>query len=273
MESFEHLAKTNKIELESNIPDGLPPIFADPDKIIQVLTNLIGNSMKFTPPGGKVTVTCGLSPMTKDTDKKYIEISVSDTGLGISEEDQKKLFKKFSQLETGFNHRSGGTGLGLVISKEIAERHGGRIWISSELYKGATFSFTIPVFEGTSACLALIQQEIDRVKKDGIDLSLVLIKPKSGKKLSDGSKGEVNNLYRYCKGSMRRKDDMVLLYKNEFIIIIAESSKENGVKLAERLSATSEIKFDYDVKTYPHDGTNGEELFNKLEKGNLLNKK
>lgn len=267
MESFEQLAKTNKIELKGNFPDSLPSVFADPDKIIQVLTNLIGNAMKFTPPGGNVTVTCNVSPVPGDADKKYMEISVSDTGLGISAEDQKKLFKKFSQLESGFNHKSGGTGLGLVISKEIVERHGGRIWIESELYKGAAFLFTIPIFEETSAYLVLIQQEIDRVKKDGTDLSLILIKPKFGKKSADKNKSAVNYLYEFCKKSMRRKDDQVLIYHNEFVIIIAESGKENSVSLAERLRVTSEIQFDYKITTYPNDGASSIEIFNKLENG------
>lgn len=268
MESFEHLAKNNKIELKSNIPDGLPPILADPDKIIQIFTNLIGNSMKFTPPGGNVTVTCSQYPITQVTDKKYMEISVSDSGTGIADEDQKKLFKKFSQIETGFNHKSGGTGLGLVISKEIVERHGGKIWIKSELYKGSTFSFTIPIFEENSANLVLIQQEIDRVKKEGSDLALILIKPKFEKKPADKYKNDVNYLYEHCKSSMRRKDDLVLIYNNNFVIIIAESNEEKGAKLVERIMGTSTIKFYYKIKAYPRDGTTADELLNKLKNEN-----
>ncbi|MDD5773900.1 MAG: ATP-binding protein [bacterium] len=261
MASFELLARNSKIGIINNIPDGLPSIFADPDKIIQILTNLIGNSMKFTPPGGNIIVNCNISG-------NFVVISVKDTGLGISDEDQKKLFKKFSQLEAGSKHRSGGTGLGLVISRELVEKHGGKIWIESELGKGSAFLFTIPIFNENSAYIDLIQQEIDRVKKEGTDLSLILIDPGYGKELTEENKSHIDYLEKQCKNSMRRKDDLVLVYHNRAIIIIAESSGENGIKLAERIMDSSKIKFDYKIKAYPQDGTAAEELLNKLKNEN-----
>jgi signal transduction histidine kinase len=107
----------------------------DHDRILQVLSNLIGNAIKFTPEGGRIT----LAARKLD---RAVEVSVKDNGPGIAEEDQRKLFEKFSQLALG--SRSG-IGLGLFIAKWIVEGHGGRIGVTSEVGKGSTFSFVLPI--------------------------------------------------------------------------------------------------------------------------------
>ena len=114
-------------------------IFADldHDRILQVLSNLIGNSLKFTPNGG----TIGLSARKQET---QVEISVTDNGPGIPEQAQAQLFERFSQLR--INNRRG-LGLGLFIAKWIVEAHKGRIWVTSDPGKGSTFSFTLPLSE------------------------------------------------------------------------------------------------------------------------------
>ena len=113
------------------------PIFAnaDHDRILQVLSNLIGNSLKFTPNGGTIK----LSARKQGT---QVEVSVTDNGSGIPEEAQVKIFERFSQLT--MNDRRG-LGLGLFIAKWIVEAHKGCIWVSSEVGKGSTFSFTLPL--------------------------------------------------------------------------------------------------------------------------------
>lgn len=118
----------------------LPLVYADRDKIHQVLDNLVGNAIKFTPRNGTISVTFGKK-------NGVVEVKVQDTGSGISKEDQKRLFKKFGRLENSFVSiaESGGTGLGLFISKQIIGLHGGNIWVDSAPGKGATFSFTLPV--------------------------------------------------------------------------------------------------------------------------------
>ncbi len=119
----------------------VPKIFADPEKLRQVLLNLVGNSLKYTPDGGSITIDFF-------SDGKLVEILVKDTGTGISKEDIGRLFQKFSRLDNSYvaAATSGGTGLGLYISKKIIELMHGRIWASSEgLGKGATFAFSLPV--------------------------------------------------------------------------------------------------------------------------------
>lgn len=119
----------------------VPPVFADPDKVHQVLLNLMGNAMKFCYPNG--TITAGFF-----TDGQMVDISVKDSGCGIVKDDLSKLFHKFSRLDNSYTSTStsGGTGLGLFISRSLIELMHGRIWATSEgSDKGSTFSFSLPI--------------------------------------------------------------------------------------------------------------------------------
>ena len=95
-------------------------------------------AVKFTPEGGRI----GIAARQSDG---AVEISVSDTGVGIAPEDQPKIFEEFRQVGSDSTHKSEGTGLGLMLAKKFVELHGGRIWVTSEVGKGSTFSFTLPI--------------------------------------------------------------------------------------------------------------------------------
>ena len=112
--------------------------WADRDKVIQVLMNLIGNALKFAPTGGKVTIAVAKNSAA------WMQISVTDTGLGIPAEEVNKVFGRFYQIGQAGTQKTQGTGLGLAISKALVEMHGGKIWVESEAGKGSTFSFTLP---------------------------------------------------------------------------------------------------------------------------------
>jgi two-component system, OmpR family, phosphate regulon sensor histidine kinase PhoR len=114
---------------------GLKPVPADADRIEQVLVNLIHNAIKFTLPGGKITVTAATTPVG-------VEISVKDTGVGISPDDLPRIFERFYKADKA--RSGGGTGLGLAIAKHIIQAHGGDIRAESYLGKGAKFTFTLP---------------------------------------------------------------------------------------------------------------------------------
>ena len=116
----------------------LPTIFCDPDRVGQVLRNLINNAIKFTKENGKVII------MAKQ-EGNMILFSVKDSGIGVSKKDQERLFEPFYQADNMYQHKSGGTGLGLAIIRGIVESQNGRVWIESETGKGSTFSFTIPL--------------------------------------------------------------------------------------------------------------------------------
>ena len=123
----------------SKFPDGPIDVEIDYDKITQIVTNLIGNALKFTPENGTIVICVKRSAEKSVDGAEMIEVSVKDSGPGIPEEDKKKLFQKFAQGKI----TAGGTGLGLVISKELVDLHGGRIWVESEEGKGAKFAFTV----------------------------------------------------------------------------------------------------------------------------------
>jgi PAS domain S-box-containing protein len=137
-EHLKHLAAGKLIRVEVLSPDPEVTVWADRDKVTQVLVNLIGNAVKFTPQDGKVTVALEKS----GTD--YIRISVADTGPGILPEEKSKIFSKFYQVANIDKQKPKGSGLGLAISKALVEMHGGKIWVESEVGKGSTFHFTLP---------------------------------------------------------------------------------------------------------------------------------
>jgi len=138
-------------ELTVYIDDAIPrTIIADDHRLTQVITNLLGNAVKFTKEEGVIHLNARLleTRQIEENDFCVIEISVRDNGIGISAEQQKRLFTSFQQAEASTTRRFGGTGLGLAISKSIVEMMGGKIWLNSEQGKGSVFTFTILVKKG-----------------------------------------------------------------------------------------------------------------------------
>ncbi len=131
------------IHIDSAIPK---TIIGDDQRLAQVITNLVGNAIKFTPNNGSISLAARL--LREESDVCTIQIEVADTGIGISPEQQAGLFKSFQQAESSTTRKFGGTGLGLAISKRIIEMMGGEIWIESELGKGSTFAFIIQARRG-----------------------------------------------------------------------------------------------------------------------------
>jgi len=135
-------------KLTVHVDDAIPRnIIADDQRLSQVVTNLVGNAMKFTPEGGSITIDASFAG-EKDG-LCVIQVSVIDTGIGISEEHQKNLFHSFQQAESSTTRKYGGTGLGLAISKSIVEMMGGEIRVESEPGKGSVFTFTVHVEKGS----------------------------------------------------------------------------------------------------------------------------
>ena len=132
------------IELQAAIAPGITEIKGDERKVKQILLNLLSNAVKFTPEGGRITVAA--SPVDS-----MIEISVTDTGIGIAPEDCEAVFEEFRQVGTDYTKKAEGTGLGLALTRKFVELHGGKIRVTSEVGKGSTFAFTLPV---TAAAVA-----------------------------------------------------------------------------------------------------------------------
>jgi two-component system phosphate regulon sensor histidine kinase PhoR len=123
--------------LRASVPAGLPVVWGDPDKVEQILTNLVGNAIKYSPGGGEVLVSV-------EHDGDTVQVSVRDQGIGMSPRDMGQLFEKFYRVDREEVRRAGGTGLGLYITKRLVEMHGGRLWAESWPGVGSVFRFTLP---------------------------------------------------------------------------------------------------------------------------------
>jgi len=197
--TFEPQASARSQTLEMDCSKSLPTVYVDPDRIEQVLANIVSNALKFTPEGGSVSLSAliacpppahnasqgeavgSLSParsclavagrlmrgwpadLEPDSDLEYpksVEISVADTGIGLLPDDQKRVFEQFYQVEDSLMRTSKGTGLGLSIVKEVIEAHGGKISVESEVGKGSRFFFTLPVFSPQAVEMVALEKEI-----------------------------------------------------------------------------------------------------------------
>jgi signal transduction histidine kinase len=143
------LANKKSIDLSFQVPSDFPPFYGDEVKFKQIMYNLLSNALKFTPQHGRVTVTVdlGLGNESGFEAGESLEISVSDTGIGIRPEDQERIFKEFEQVDSSYGRQQQGTGLGLALTRRLVELHGGRIWVESDGIEGqgSRFSFVLPM--------------------------------------------------------------------------------------------------------------------------------
>ncbi|MDD5459055.1 MAG: ATP-binding protein [Phycisphaerae bacterium] len=137
--AFSELTRRNKIKVKLNIEDNVPHLLTDGGKVQQILYNFLSNAVKFTPQNGRIGITVTMP------DEKHVRIAVSDTGCGIAEEDQEKIFEKFRQADGSLTRERSGSGLGLAISRELAAMLAGAIGLESKSNEGSTFWLEIPV--------------------------------------------------------------------------------------------------------------------------------
>jgi signal transduction histidine kinase len=139
-------ALRKSLSLDADLDDIPQAIRGDERKLKHVIHNLLSNALKFTPDGGKILLSAAyVSGPSGEEDRALIQISVKDTGIGLRQDDQERIFERFEQVENATNRRFQGTGLGLALTKRLVELHGGRIWVESDGEgKGSTFCFTLP---------------------------------------------------------------------------------------------------------------------------------
>ncbi|GAV25727.1 PAS domain-containing sensor histidine kinase [Carboxydothermus islandicus] len=135
---FKSRLEEKELSFIISLPENLPLVLADGDMISQVLINLIDNAIKYTPAGGKIEVSA-------DVKGSWVEVVVKDTGIGIPEESQKRIFERFYRVDKARSRELGGTGLGLAIVKHIIELHNGKVWVKSKVGEGSAFGFTVPI--------------------------------------------------------------------------------------------------------------------------------
>jgi len=165
-------AREKKVGLEIRGDAAIPFVHGDPDRILEVLINLIDNGIKFTPAGGSITLQVSLVP----TDPEFVYVSVADTGCGIEPAAKSLIFERMYQHPNSVDSSRKGLGLGLFIAKQLIELHRGRIWVVSDLGHGSTFSFTLPLYSLPKLLLPVITQA--GVLRDA--LVLVKVELKSG---------------------------------------------------------------------------------------------
>ena len=135
---YKALANEKKISLRFDVPPKLPLLVGDRDKIMLALHNLVGNALKYTPEGKQVVVTV-------DYQDNALSVNVTDTGIGINEEDAERIFEKFYRAHDERVHQITGSGLGLALAREVIRLHGGDITVQSQIDQGTTFTLTLPV--------------------------------------------------------------------------------------------------------------------------------
>jgi signal transduction histidine kinase len=148
-------AKEKHIGLEAAVDSRIPLVSADPERVLQILINLIDNALKFTPADGSIIVNACM--VTKDPD--YVCISVTDTGRGVSAESKHLIFERLYQDPNASKNSRKGLGLGLYIAQELVKLHGGRIWVESQLGHGSVFSFTLPIFSLSKLVAPIVTSE------------------------------------------------------------------------------------------------------------------
>ncbi len=263
---FQIHAREKKVQLTVEIPPALGEIYMDEDKMIQVLTNLLGNAMKFTPEGGKITV----AVLNK---KDKMEVRVTDTGVGIVPEDIGKIFERYQQAEHQESvYLQKGTGLGLAVTKEIVRMHQGEIGVESQPKLGSVFWFTLPKLTRDQAALEVFDQEIQTSKHAQQSMTLCLVR-QNGAKNEASSQGVLEELTLRLGMVLRKGKDQVFQYQGAIVILMKETDSSMGKVAQKRIETllkdclrNSEkfrsLSIAVSMATYPDQGSQSEELIN-----------
>lgn len=270
-ESFSIKAREKNLDLKLEAPEGRL-VYADEDRLIQVLTNLLGNAIKFTE-RGEVKI----SILEREED---FECVVSDTGPGISKDDIGKLFEKYEQAKQQLKIPEKGTGLGLSITKEIVTMHGGKIWLTSELRVGTQVHFTLPKRTVLEVFRKTVKEAIREAMEKDMRVSLVMMPVE----LLPGEDPPVTaQLWRAVLSGMksvieqtfRRGADGVVRGERQLMIVLADCTKDNAWRALERFQVAlktflrerrlqDRVKMSFVYVTYPDEGGNEVDLLDNL---------
>jgi len=261
------------LDTKYNFPKDKIELYVDKDRIAQVFMNLVSNALKFTPAGY-----IEISVIDKEN---VVECAVSDTGIGISDEELPKVFSKFEQFSLEFESVKKGTGLGLAISKGIVELHRGKIWVESKLGQGTKISFTLPKYSPTRLFKEYVTNGLAEAIKESSSLSIIIFKVKNydalQEKLGQNKIASiVHSLEQLIKTNLRRKADISIKDTRSILVVLPETDKKGAWSTAERLKSslddylskeglTKEIEIDLRVASFPEDANTKKELLNKVQ--------
>ncbi len=268
--NFEMNIKSRGLELRQNLPEKSIEIYADRDKIIQVLTNLLGNSVKFT--------SKGYIEVTVEDKGDSVVCSLKDTGRGISKEDLSKVFSKFQQFGRVDGPGEKGTGLGLSIAKGIIDLHQGEISVESKEHEGTQFTFTLPKYSPELELKDKIEKDINEAVREDKEVSLFIIKVQNYDKIMGSpNKGRLEDILNkipvIVHGTVKGED--FVNRQGDEIIILSKMNKGNSAKINMRLrkavsdfvlqsDKTHELGVIYGSATYPSDAEDSISLIDKV---------
>ena len=269
--SFSKRVKDKGLELKVSLPEKQIDIYADAEKMIQVLTNLVANALKFTKEG-----CIEISVREKESE---IECSVADTGIGISGDDLTNVFGKFQQFSRVSVAGEKGTGLGLSIAKALVEMHHGKIWVESHPGKGSKFSFTLPKYTTETLLKEYINNGIKEASRKNGRISLIVASIVNFEKLKQTlSEKEMQlllkDLEEMIRSGLRRTGDVVVKSTGEIVVVLSDCNKEGALIAEGRLQQIMEdtltnkelakkVSLRFGLAVYPDDAESDEELLKK----------
>jgi signal transduction histidine kinase/GGDEF domain-containing protein len=273
LSSFKPQVDGKSIKLQVEVPPEGPAIYGDREKVEQILTNLVGNALKFTPEGGEIVI----SVKPYDGDGNMMAIAVKDSGIGIPSDQLDKIFEKFHQVEGSLQRSVGGTGLGLAITKGLVEAHQGKIFVESEVGKGSTFTFTLPVSEGERRephFRFVFDREFQLAQETHSSLSLLLIDVLDSR--AEEKEALINQLEDLARQSLCRKSDVILRREKEKIIAALCGVDLKGAQvIRQRIEGEIQKQFilgrdtppiiKVGTATYPDEALSKKDLFQKAK--------
>jgi len=263
--TFSQQLEEKRITFENRLDPDTPLVLIDRNRLVEVFINLVGNGIKFTPPGGKITV----DPRGLTEKRDYLKIVVTDTGVGISPEDLPKVFDRFYQggrTQTGLIT---GTGLGLAISKEIVEGHQGSIQAENKSENGASFVLTLPIFGIETIYSLILNPMLEEAERDKVPFSIIRVdfweqRTKRESVLSHESWEGVM----YALQKMVRTVDTVIPFQSSAVYIFSFNDKKLAKEIGERIQVKltqgnytpKGINIQFKTYSYPKEARSKEEF-------------
>lgn len=254
-------ANKKKLSFDLELSDALEDVWLDPERIGQALNHLISNAIKFNRENGRIKI---ISSMENIDGRSAVKVVIEDTGIGIMENDIPNLFNHFSPLDTSMTRTSSGVGLGLAISKQIIELHGGDIWVESRKDVGSNFIFTLPVYKEGEEFGFILKESIERSQQNDMNLALILFGVVPHK---DSKKETLDRIEKIISSSVRGPEDKTVRFKKgEFVAVMAGTDRTGAMKIINRLRGKLEAPVCFGLAIYPDEALDKGKLVKKAEK-------
>ena len=264
------VAKEKELIIKYNPIGDSVEVYADSNRIEQVLTNLVSNAIKFTPNAGEIEITSrvvnarelqydqSFEEDIKNLQGNYIQVCVEDHGIGIERKDLNHVFDKFAQIENSLSRQVGGSGLGLPIARQLMESHNGAIWCDSEINKGSKFYFVIPVANDKSNFNMIKKQLVQKARSNGT--TVAIIKIKSTNEVIENLMREENLLNKtYMSNSLVEKDGLL----TSLSMIVIDGDKPSAEFLKKKIDSVTlqnktkygkcDIMYSYEIEGDTHE--------------------